>query len=58
MTDVTDEETATVEAAEPAANCSSEDGLDAIDEQLIDRLASRLARVGCSCPARVVCCRR
>jgi len=45
MTDVTAEETATVDAAETAANCSPEGGLDAIDEQLIDRLASR-ARAG------------
>lgn len=45
MTDVTAEETAIVDAAEPAAKYSPEAGLDAIDEQLIDRLASR-ARAG------------
>jgi putative transposase len=45
MTDVTAEETATVDAAEPAAKASPEAGLDAIDEQLIDRLANR-ARAG------------
>src|SRR5688500_12353391 len=45
MTDLTAEETATVDAGEPAAKASPEAGLDAIDEQLIDRLASR-ARAG------------
>jgi hypothetical protein len=37
MTDLTAEETATVDAGEPAAKCSPEAGLDVIDEQLINR---------------------
>jgi hypothetical protein len=43
MTDMTAEDSATVDVPGPAAEGSA--GLDAVDEQLIDRLASR-ARAG------------
>jgi putative transposase len=45
MTDATAEESATVDAPATAAGSWAETGLDAVDEQLIDRLASR-ARAG------------
>jgi putative transposase len=45
MTDVTAEESATVDTSATAAGYRAETGLDAVDEQLIDRLASR-ARAG------------
>ncbi|GAA1268068.1 hypothetical protein GCM10009609_34000 [Pseudonocardia aurantiaca] len=50
MTDVTAEESATVDAPATAAGNRAETGLDAVDEQLIDRLASR-ARAGGLQPA-------
>jgi hypothetical protein len=39
MTDMTAEDSVTVDAPQPATKGSA--GLDAVDEQLIDRLASR-----------------